>query len=447
MADRRSSRFGRRPELTVSAVAIGAVTAGFSITPAMAAPDYPSWDDVQDAKQDEAAAQAEVANINGLLDSLEAAAAAATREQQIAAERYLLAQSDLDAVAAEEEELRASATEAAQKASVSRMRAGLLAAHLSRQGGGDVGLTLGLNGDSDGLLYQLSAMGKLTQQSAGIYAEASADRNLAESLRTQAEVAAEERRALAAEAEVVLTEAEVAASAAEAAVHEQETRQNELLGQLALLKGTTAAAEAAYRAEVAARQAAARPPAAPPPRAPSGGTNSPPVQGPAPVNSAPSNSAPSNSAPSNPAPSNPAPSNPAPSNPAPSNPAPDKVATAIAFARAQLGDRYQLRGAGPDEWDCSGLTKAAYAAAGINIGTHSATNQYHTAQARGQLVPYSQRQPGDLIFWTDGSSMYHVAIYTGGGMMIEAPNPSAVVRERGLWGSGDVVGYVARPTA
>ncbi|HEY8590052.1 MAG TPA: NlpC/P60 family protein [Naasia sp.] len=463
MAERRRLRFGRRPELTVSAVAIGAVTAGFGLTPATANPDYPSWDDVQDAQGDEAAAQAEIENLNGLLDGLEASAAEATRTQQIAAERYRIAQTALDEAIEQERELKSGARKAEEKAAVSKMRAGLLAAHLSRQAGGDVGLNLGISGDADGLLYQLSAVGKLTEQSAGIYAEALADRNAAESLRSQAESAADQRRTLAADAEEILAEAEDAAEAAESAVAEQESRQNELLAQLAAFKGTTAATEAQYRAGVAAREAAARAPAAapPPPRPPAGATGGTP-------NSAGANPGGTNTGGSNPGGSTPTqppaqppsqpvvqppPSQPVvqppPAAPAPQNPPPatDKVASAIAFARSQLGDAYQLGGSGPDRWDCSGLTKAAYAAAGINIGTHSATNQYYTAQSRGQLVPYAQRQPGDLIFWTDGSSMYHVAIYTGGGMMIEAPNPSALVRERGIWGAADVVGYVARPTA
>lgn len=107
-----------------------------------------------------------------------------------------------------------------------------------------------------------------------------------------------------------------------------------------------------------------------------------------------------------------------------------KVAAAIAFARAQLGEPYVFAGAGPYAWDCSGLTLKAFASVGISIGTHSATNQYYTAADRGELVPYADRRPGDLIFYGDGSGdMYHVTIYTGGGMMIEAPREGVPVRE------------------
>ncbi|WP_035880064.1 C40 family peptidase, partial [Cryobacterium sp. MLB-32] len=123
------------------------------------------------------------------------------------------------------------------------------------------------------------------------------------------------------------------------------------------------------------------------------------------------------------------------------------VSTALSFARAQLGDRYVLGGAGPNVWDCSGLTKAAYASAGIYIGTHSATNQYNTMAAQGKLVSFSQVAVGDLVFWGGRGDYYHVAIYVGGGQVLEAPNPSAPVRIHSIWSFGDVSPYVGRPSS
>lgn len=120
-----------------------------------------------------------------------------------------------------------------------------------------------------------------------------------------------------------------------------------------------------------------------------------------------------------------------------------KVAAVLAYARAQIGESYVLGGAGPSVWDCSGLTLMAFRSVGVSIGTHSATNQYNTARSRGLLVPYSQKRPGDLIFYSDGGGdMYHVTIYSGNGMMIEAPNPTTHVRERSIWGTP--YPYVAR---
>lgn len=111
-----------------------------------------------------------------------------------------------------------------------------------------------------------------------------------------------------------------------------------------------------------------------------------------------------------------------------------KVSRILAYARAQIGERYVLGGAGPGVWDCSGLTLMAFGSVGIHIGTHSATNQYITARDRGLLVPYADKRPGDLIFYGNGD-MSHVTIYSGNGKMIEAADYGIPVRERSIWGS------------
>jgi cell wall-associated NlpC family hydrolase len=69
---------------------------------------------------------------------------------------------------------------------------------------------------------------------------------------------------------------------------------------------------------------------------------------------------------------------------------------------------------------------------------------------QGRLVPYSQAQPGDLLFYSDGGSAsvarkYHVTVYLGGGKMIEAPNPSVPVRIVNVR-SSDLVPFAGRPT-
>jgi cell wall-associated NlpC family hydrolase len=96
------------------------------------------------------------------------------------------------------------------------------------------------------------------------------------------------------------------------------------------------------------------------------------------------------------------------------------VATAIAFAKAQLGKPYQWGAAGPDAYDCSGLVYAAYAAAGVRI----ARTTYQWRQD-GPVVPLSQIQPGDLLFsaGSDGTRADpgHVVMYLGGGQVIQAP--------------------------
>jgi cell wall-associated NlpC family hydrolase len=102
------------------------------------------------------------------------------------------------------------------------------------------------------------------------------------------------------------------------------------------------------------------------------------------------------------------------------------AASAIAFAEAHVGDAYVYGGNGPNAWDCSGLVQAAYAQAGVNL-PRTAADQASTTT----IIPVSQAQPGDLLFWSnDGSAggVYHVALYVGNGRFVEAANPSAGVK-------------------
>jgi cell wall-associated NlpC family hydrolase len=95
--------------------------------------------------------------------------------------------------------------------------------------------------------------------------------------------------------------------------------------------------------------------------------------------------------------------------------------TAVNFALAQVGKPYVFDAAGPSTYDCSGLTMAAWAAAGVTL-PHNAAAQY----AYGTHVAEADLQPGDLIF------MYHpidhVTIYIGYGLMVSAPEPGDHVK-------------------
>ena len=74
-------------------------------------------------------------------------------------------------------------------------------------------------------------------------------------------------------------------------------------------------------------------------------------------------------------------------------------------------------------FDCSGLVQYAFAGAGISLPHYSGGQYRH-----GTHVSTSNLQPGDLIFYGPGGSQ-HVAIYSGNGMMIEAPHSGSHVRE------------------
>jgi len=106
---------------------------------------------------------------------------------------------------------------------------------------------------------------------------------------------------------------------------------------------------------------------------------------------------------------------------------PAAVAAAIAAARSVLGAPYQWGGVGPSSWDCSGLTQWAYARAGVAL-PRTAAEQWNS----GSHPALTELQPGDLLFWAtnplDPASIHHVALYLGGGYMIEAPHPGAFVQ-------------------
>ncbi|MFC5911532.1 C40 family peptidase, partial [Streptacidiphilus monticola] len=111
-------------------------------------------------------------------------------------------------------------------------------------------------------------------------------------------------------------------------------------------------------------------------------------------------------------------------------------------AEAQVGDAYVWGGAGPDSFDCSGLTMRAWQRAGVAL-PHYAADQY----AESTPLTYRQLRPGDLVFWShDGSpaGIYHVALYIGDDRMIEAPRTGDVVKVASLWIMG-TPDFYARP--
>ncbi|WP_157157425.1 NlpC/P60 family protein [Diaminobutyricimonas sp. LJ205] len=419
---------------------------------AYAAPDFPTWEEVEAARSSEATAQAKVAEIEALLATLSDESAELGKAALVHGEEYNAARIALDEATAKAERLQKAAETAAAQAAASARQVGALVASMARTGGGDVTLALVTGGAGNDLLRSLGTASKLTRQSASLYDSAIADRHLADSLAEQAEAAQTERDEIAASAEQVFAEAQASADTSVANVATHGTVRDELFAQLAALRGTSAATEREYYEglEWERRQAAGSPPPVPPvlqQPAPAPAPEPAPAPAPAP---APTPTDPADPAPSNPAPSNPAPA-PAPA-PAPTpapNPVPQPnqgaVQTAIAFAKAQLGKMYQLGGAGPDVWDCSGLTKAAYAAAGIHIGAHLVSSQYNTMAARGLLVPYNQMQPGDLLFYSGSQGFYHVTMYIGGGQMIEAPRRGVPVRIANVR-YGELKPYVGRPT-
>jgi cell wall-associated NlpC family hydrolase len=97
-----------------------------------------------------------------------------------------------------------------------------------------------------------------------------------------------------------------------------------------------------------------------------------------------------------------------------------RAETVLKFACAQLGKSYVFGGAGPNVWDCSGLTMMAWKQVGISMA-HYVPDQWDATRriSRGDL------QPGDLVFF---NNLDHVGLYVGNGMFIQAPHTGDVVK-------------------
>jgi len=99
----------------------------------------------------------------------------------------------------------------------------------------------------------------------------------------------------------------------------------------------------------------------------------------------------------------------------------DAGAKALAFARTQLGKPYQYGATGPKAYDCSGLTGAAWKAAGVTL-PRTSQQQF----AVGQKVAKADLRPGDLVFFY-GDQPTHVGLYVGDGQILHAPRPGKTV--------------------
>jgi peptidoglycan DL-endopeptidase CwlO len=97
-----------------------------------------------------------------------------------------------------------------------------------------------------------------------------------------------------------------------------------------------------------------------------------------------------------------------------------RAGAAVQYAMAQVGDAYVYGAAGPDAFDCSGLTMMAWAQAGVSL-PHSSSGQ----MGSGSPVSQSQLQPGDLVFYY--SPVSHVGMYIGNGQIVHAANPGSGV--------------------
>lgn len=125
--------------------------------------------------------------------------------------------------------------------------------------------------------------------------------------------------------------------------------------------------------------------------------------------------------------------------PVPESPRALRAAKAIAFARAQVGKPCVWGATGPDSYDCSSLTLAAWRAAGVALPRAA-----HQQALAGAPVTLAGIEPGDLVLFFDDDR--HVGLHVGDGMMVHAPGPGSTIREESIYGAGEAaIHRVVRP--
>ncbi|MGA8113402.1 MAG: NlpC/P60 family protein [Actinocatenispora sp.] len=103
---------------------------------------------------------------------------------------------------------------------------------------------------------------------------------------------------------------------------------------------------------------------------------------------------------------------------------PGSAGKAVSYAWNALGSPYDYGAAGPNSYDCSGLTMAAWGAAGYGL-PHNTVSQFNATHR----INRDDLQPGDLVFYYDNN---HVGIYIGGGQVIHAPTYGEPVQKAGV---------------
>lgn len=114
-----------------------------------------------------------------------------------------------------------------------------------------------------------------------------------------------------------------------------------------------------------------------------------------------------------------------------------KADAAVDWARTRKGMPYVYGAVGPRAFDCSGLTRWVYAKVGKSL-PHSSSAQVD----RTERIRKENRRRGDLVFFSNGGGIYHVAIYAGRGYVWHASRPGTPVRRSKLWTSAVFYGRV-----
>ncbi|WP_067876324.1 lytic transglycosylase domain-containing protein [Agromyces aureus] len=227
---------------------------------AATAEDYPTWDEVEAAKAQVGASEAEASRIDAFVDELESESGRLGDAAVAAAGASVLAEQARADAAARATALADQASEAEAEATAATAALGRAGAVLARTGGADLGLRLLLDGDASArLLMGLSRAAQLTTVIGGVASRARSAEADAAAVRDQADRAESERTRLAAEAVEAAAAAEAAHVAAQERVAEQQAALDTLYAQLASLRDRSVEVERQFRiGEQEARDRAAR---------------------------------------------------------------------------------------------------------------------------------------------------------------------------------------------
>ncbi len=261
MPDSRSTIGTRATRVTaiITALAIVvSVTVLGQATQSAFAVDYPTWGDVQAARNNVKAKEVQITQLDALLAGLQSEVSATQAMAEQKGAEWQAAQQKFDESSFKAGELQKQADLAKAKAAKSKQQAGQLAARLARAGGSDLSARLFFNGGgSKSLLSQLGLASMVKDQSAGLYEKATQDQKSAQALTDQAVVAKDALKVLSDAAQKALEEAAAASEKAAAALKEQDGNKERLEAQRAVLVNNSAITEADFNTGVQVRAKAA----------------------------------------------------------------------------------------------------------------------------------------------------------------------------------------------
>ena len=455
-------------------VATAVVALACTLAPSALA-DPVDQSDIERSKASERSTSTSIASLEARLAQQSTTLEQARIKAQVANEDYLTAVDDLTTATADAQTAQANADTAAADTAAARSDLGSIVVQTYQESGNPLDpLTPYLTSESLADLADADvALDRAGESNNARVQNVEALESVAASMQTIADQKVKDKEAAKSDAEAAKSDAETAARDAQSAVTTTQTNRQDLITQLAAQRHTTVELETQYQNQVeaerkareeAAAQAAAK--AASEKAAadlaqkqaeqgqstaqPQEASPAPQEQAsrPEPVYQAPAQDPATPSQPEaddddgnsyTPAPA-PAPTPEPDPEPAPSYSG-NAASTAISTAMSYIGTPYVWAGESASGLDCSGLTMVSYEAAGVYL-THSSRVQY----GQGTHVPLDAAQPGDLVFWSsDGSQsgIYHVAIYLGDDMMIEAPTFGMTVRVTSMRYSG-VMPYAVR---